>query len=226
MSYDKLCHQPSTAPAFFGVQSLTVRGYVLRLVRKQSTDSETSGVKKLRHLRRPTTLFVAGKNTECEVGVKELDTETLVSETEKLLRVGIDELYATLGAQLLVFAAPTRAAGITTYLSAVRNASEATFFLGGLAAGPPLTEWAAGLTLIHDELKAQGTRYLSEKREDLRKALCNPDILAWSDEINRSTIQVLITIVGATLRMPREMDSISATTLAIVLKVGLRDFCC
>jgi hypothetical protein len=165
------------------------------------------------------------ENTEGEVAVKELDTEMLVSETDKLLRIGIDELYATLGAQLLVFTPPTRAAGIMSYLSAVRSASEATLFLEGLSAVPSLSEWGTGLGFIYETLKAQGQRYLTEKKEDLRKALCNQDILAWSGEVNRSTIQILITIVGATLRMPRELDSISATTLAIILKLGLRNFC-
>jgi hypothetical protein len=74
-------------------------------------------------------------------------------------------------------------------------------------------------------LERQGKRYLTEKREGLRKALCNQEILALSDEINCSTIQILMTIIGATLRFPRELDSISATTLAIVLKSGLRNFC-
>jgi hypothetical protein len=157
--------------------------------------------------------------------VKELDTETLVSDMEKILLMGLDELYATLGAQLLIFARPTRAAGIVSYLSAVRNASGASVFLDNPAAGLSSTEWAAGLSLIHEELRAEGKRYISEKREDLCKGLCNPDILAWADERNRSTMQILITIVAATLRMPRELDSISATTLAVILKTGLRNFC-
>jgi hypothetical protein len=75
-------------------------------------------------------------------------------------------------------------------------------------------------------LEGQGKRYLTEKREGLRKALCNQEILALSDEINSSTIQILMTIIGATLRFPRELDSISATTLAIILKLGLENFCC
>lgn len=171
-------------------------------------------------------VLAGGRNTEEGKGdVKELDIDTLVSETDKLLRMGIDELYATLGTQLLVFTAPTLAAGITSYLSAVRNASEASFFLQRLSAGPSLTEWATGLGLIHEELKAQGQGYLAEKKEELRKALSNSEILAWSDEINRSTLHILITVVGATLRMPRELDSLSATVLAIILKVGLRNFC-
>jgi len=168
---------------------------------------------------------VAEKITE-DMVVEHLDTETLVSETTKLLHMRIDELYATLGAQLLVFTKPTFAAGIVSYLSAIRNSSEATLLLEGLSAGPSLTEWSTGLEFIHEMLESQGKRYLKEKREGLRKALCNQDILALSDEVNYSTIQILITIISSTLRFPRELDSISATTLAIILKSGLRNFCC
>jgi hypothetical protein len=160
------------------------------------------------------------------VHVEQLDTETLVSETNKLLSMRIDELYATLGAQLLVFTKPTSAAGIVSYLSAVRNSSEASLLLEGLSAGPSLTEWATGLEYIHEMLEGQGKRYLTEKREGLRKALCNQEVLALSDEVNCSTIQILMTIIGATLRFPRELDSISATTLAIILKLGVENFCC
>jgi hypothetical protein len=159
------------------------------------------------------------------VHVEPLDTETLVSETAKLLRMRIDELYATLGAQLLVFTKPTSAAGIVSYLSAVRNSSEASLLLEGLSAGPSLTEWATGLEYIHEMLEGQGKRYLSEKREGLCKALYNEEILVLSDEVNRSTIRILMTIIGATLQFPRELDAISATTLAIMLKLGLRKFC-
>jgi hypothetical protein len=169
---------------------------------------------------------IAEEIPERRVHVEQLDTETLVSETTKLLPMRIDELYATLGAQLLVFTKPTSAAGIVSYLSAVRNSSEASLLLEGLSAGPSLTEWATGLEYIHEMLEGQGKRFLTEKREDLRKALCNQEILALSDEVNRSTIQILMTIIGATLRFPRELDSISATTLAIILKLGVENFCC
>jgi hypothetical protein len=160
------------------------------------------------------------------VYVEQLDIETLVSETTKLLSMRIDELYATLGAQLLVFAKPTSAAGIVSYLSAIRNSSEATVLLEGLPAAPSLTEWATGLEFIHERLEREGKRYLTEKREGLRKALCNEEIFTLSNEVNRSTIQILMTIIGATLRFPREFDSISVTTLSIILKSGLRNFCC
>jgi hypothetical protein len=169
---------------------------------------------------------IAEEIPEGGVDVEQLAAEALVSETTKLLRMRIDELYAVLGAQLLVFTKPTSAAGIVSYLSAIRNSSEATLMLEGLSAGPSLPEWATGLEYIHEMLETQGKRYLTEKREGLRKALCNQEILALSDDVNCSTIQILITIIGATLRFPRELDSISATTLAIILKSGLRNFCC
>ena len=159
------------------------------------------------------------------VDVEQLDSETLVSETTKLLRMRIDELYAALGAQLLVFTKPTSAAGIVSYLSAMRNSSEASLLLEGLSAGTSLREWATGLEYIHEMLQSHGKRYLEEKRDNLRKALCNQDILALSDEVNDSTIQILITIISSTLRFPRELDSISATSLAIILKSGLHNFC-
>jgi hypothetical protein len=159
------------------------------------------------------------------VHVEQHDIKTLASETTKLLRMRIDDLYATLGAQLLVFTQPTSAAGIISYLSALRNSSEASLLCEGLSAGPSLTEWAMGLSYIHETLESQGRGYLTAKKENLRKALCNQEILALSDEINCSTIQILMTIIGGSLQLPRELDSISATTLAIVLKLGLRNFC-
>jgi hypothetical protein len=143
----------------------------------------------------------------------------------KLLRMETDELYATLGGQLLARNLPTRVAGIVSYLSAVRSASEAKEFYEALPSGPSLTEWGSGLGVIYEELKRAGVRLLSEVKGDLRKAICNEDILRLSDQVNRSTMQILVMVVGATLRMPREFEPISVTVAAILLKVGLRNFC-
>ena len=60
--------------------------------------------------------------------MKELNIEDLTNEAMKLLRMEIDELYATLGGQLLARNLPSRVAGIVSYLSAVRSASEAKSF--------------------------------------------------------------------------------------------------
>ena len=158
--------------------------------------------------------------------MKALSLEVLTDEAMKLLQAEIDELYATLGGQLLGHNLPTRAAGIVSYLSAVRSASEAKgFYEALLPSMPALTEWEKGLTVIYEELKRDGLRFFSEVSEDLRAALCNEDILRLSDQVNRSTVQIFIMVVEATLRMPRELDPISVTVTVILLKTGLRNFC-
>jgi hypothetical protein len=152
--------------------------------------------------------------------MKELNIEELAEEAMRLLRLDIDELYATLGGQLLSCTSPIRAAGIANYLSAVCSASETKTI------HPALTEWGGGLGVIYEELKKDAMRFLSDVKEDLRKALCTEDILALSDHVNRSTIQIVIIIVGAVFRMPKEFEPISVTVTVILFKLGLRNFCC
>ncbi len=77
---------------------------------------------------------------------------------------------------------------------------------------------------IYDELRQDGKGYLADIREDLRKALCNDDILSLSDQVNRSTLQIIVVIVSGTLRMPVELEPISVTVSAILVKIGLRNF--
>jgi hypothetical protein len=55
--------------------------------------------------------------------------------------------------------------------------------------------------------------------------VCNEDIIALADDINGSSMQILVMIVGAILKMPAQFESISATLAAILCKSGLRDFC-
>ncbi len=78
---------------------------------------------------------------------------------------------------------------------------------------------------IYDELRQDGKGYLADISEDLRKALCNDDILSLSDHVNRSTLQIIVVIVSGTLRMPVELEPISVTVSAILVKIGLRNFC-
>lgn len=160
-----------------------------------------------------------------EVKVKEHSIDLLTDEAIKLLRMQIDELYATLGAQLLAQNIPTRVAGIVSYLSAVRSASEAKSFYESLPSGPALTEWGAGLGVIYEQLKRDGMDFLNEVSADIRKALCNEEILRLSDQESHSVMQVVVMVVGATLRMPREFDPIAATVAGILFKLGLRNFC-
>lgn len=159
------------------------------------------------------------------IEAKQYDFEFLADEAIKLLRMELGELYATLGVQLLAQHHPTRVAGIVSYLSALRSAAEARNLYQALPSGPSLNEWGKGLGIIYEELKQDGMRHFSDVSADIRKTICNDDILRMSDQVTRSTVQVVAMIVGANLRMPRELDPIAATLAAILFKIGLRNFC-
>jgi hypothetical protein len=159
------------------------------------------------------------------VGLTKLDIETLVSETEKLLCVEINELYATLGAQLFVLARPTSVARSMCYISRVANTCTGRHSHKGERDRLLFIQSESGLALMHKNLKARGEQYVEEAKNELRDAICHEEILAWSDEINRSIIRILLTVVSGTLRTPRILDSISAVTVAILLKLGLKNFC-
>jgi hypothetical protein len=160
-----------------------------------------------------------------EADMKELDIEVLTNEGMELLRLELGELYAMLGAQLLGQNLPRRAAGIASYLSAIRSASEAKTFYQALSSENSVREWGRGVGVIYEELKQDGVRHIEEISPVLRKALCNEDILRLSDSATRSAIQIVVLVVGAALRMPREFDPISVTVSAILFKLGLRSFC-
>jgi hypothetical protein len=152
------------------------------------------------------------------------DVQVLTEETVKLLRMNIADLYATLGGQLLGAEAPSKVAGIISYLAAARSAADAKALHDALPV-VGLHDWGGGLTVICEELRQEGIRYLSETSEELREALDNDELLRLSDETTRSHIQVILMIVAAVLRLPRVLDAIAVTVTAILLKQGLRDFC-
>jgi hypothetical protein len=70
-----------------------------------------------------------------------------------------------------------------------------------------------------------GMRYLSGRAGELREALNNEDILRLADETSTAHIQVILMVVAAVLRLPRDLDTIAATITAILIKRGLRNFC-
>lgn len=156
---------------------------------------------------------------------QELGIETLTDEGMKMLRLEIGDLYATLGGQLLTRSLPTRAAGIVSYMSAVRSAFEAKTLYEALPSGEALTDWGRGLEVIYEGLQQDGMRFFQEVNEDLRKALCNEDILHLTDVVNRSAMHIVVTVVAAALRLPREFDPIAVTVSTILFKLGLRNFC-
>lgn len=157
--------------------------------------------------------------------MKDVEIERLAAEGMKLVQLDVDQLYATLGGQLLSRNLPTRVAGFIRYLSAVLSASEAKALYHRLPAEPSLTEWGRGLGIIYDELRQDGIDFIDEMRTDLRKSICNEDILRLSSQLNVSTLQIVILVVSATLRMPREFDPIAVTVAVILVKIGLQKFC-
>src|SRR3989304_1337155 len=96
------------------------------------------------------------------IEAKQHDFEVLADEAIKLLRLELGDLYATLGGQLLAQDHPTRVAGIMSYLSALRSASDAKNLYQALPSGPSLNEWGKGLGIIYEELKRDGMKHFSE----------------------------------------------------------------
>jgi len=71
-----------------------------------------------------------------------------------------------------------------------------------------------------------GTSFVEEISQELRAALNdNEEILRMSEHTNPSSIHVILMVVGAILKLPRQLEPISATVTAILLKQGLRNFC-
>jgi hypothetical protein len=88
-----------------------------------------------------------------------------------------------------------------------------------------LTKESQWLELIHEELKRDGIRYLSEVSGELRRGLCKEEILRLSQQINRENLHTMILVVAAVLGISRGFEAISATVAVLLLKLGLADFC-
>ena len=157
--------------------------------------------------------------------MKEPTIEELTSEAMQLLPMGLEELYMILGAQLLVSAKPTRVGGIMTYLSAARRAKEAKELYATLPLTPTASDWSAGLDTIYNELVHDGIQFIDEVKQDLRRGVCNEDIFALSDKVDSSSMQIVVMVIGAVLKMPPQFENISAVLAAILFKLGLREFC-
>jgi hypothetical protein len=157
--------------------------------------------------------------------VQIINSQDLTREASRLLTMSLDDLYATLGCQLLVYELPSKAAGIVSYLSAVRSASDASALFERLRPAAAMAEWGKGLPVIFEELQQDGMRYLANSAEELRKALDSEEILRLADEPSQPRIQILLMLVASVLKLPREMETISATVTVILIRTGLRNFC-
>ena len=179
---------------------------------------EVNGCKDIYH-------FLSKPREREKMTAKELTIEELTAEAMKLLTIGIEELYVVLGYQLLGSSRPARVAGIISYQTALKKVIETQDMYEALSFGTNLAEWGRGFELMYEELKQDGTRFLDSVRDDLRNGLCNEEILALADEITASTMQIIVLIVAAILRMPMQIESVSATVAAILCKLGLKNFC-
>ncbi len=153
----------------------------------------------------------------------QFNTGALADEVVKLLRMSLDNLYTTLGGQLLGTAPPSTVAGMVSYLAAARSATEAKTLHDTLVPFVSLRDWGEGLGVICEELKQDGMRYLAERTQELREALNNEDLLLLADQPTPSHIQVVLMVIAAVLRLPRALDTIPVTITAILLKQGLRN---
>jgi len=157
--------------------------------------------------------------------MKEPSIEELTAEAMQLLPMGLEELYMILGSQLLVSARPTRVAGIMTYLSAARKAKEAKELYATVPVTPTPADWSAGLESIYNQLIRDGIEFIEEVKPELRRGVCNEDIFALSEKVDNSSMQIVVMVIGAVLKMPPQFENISAVLAAILYKVGLREFC-
>jgi hypothetical protein len=156
---------------------------------------------------------------------KELTIEEMTTEAMRLLTIGLEELYVVLGCQLLGSSAPSRVVGIISYQTALKKVIETQDMYKGSSFGTNLTEWGKGFESMYEELKQDGTHFLDSFRADLRNGLCNEEILNLADEITNSSMQIIVLIVAAILKMPAQIEAVSATVAAILCKSGLKSFC-
>jgi len=159
-------------------------------------------------------------------GIKQIHFPELANEVMKLLQMRMDELLGALGGQLLGCGRPTRSAGMFSFLCAAESASKAGNLFGYPLSVTSSSEWSEGVRAICDELRREGTSFVEEISQELRAALNdNEEILLMSEHTNPSSIHVILMVVGAILKLPRQLEPISATVTAILLKQGLRNFC-
>jgi hypothetical protein len=147
------------------------------------------------------------------LGLSEPVIEDLTRDALKLLSFELDDLYAILGCQLLAAAPPTRVAHMLVWLVDLRKTES------------PADEWISRGEKIRNDLQCDGTSFVDSIKEDLRKSLCTKDILDLTGDIDESKMQILIMLVSAILKIPPQLESISATLAAMFCKSMLREVC-
>lgn len=153
----------------------------------------------------------------------ELTIEELTAEAMQLLTVGLEELYVVLGCQLMGAARPARVAGLVSHQSALRNVVAAQRKFEPAASGAALMEWGKNLNSMVEELRDDGIRFVAAAAEELSNGLSGKDLLHLLNEITSSSMQVIVLIVAAVLKLPRQIEAVCATVAAIFCKSALTE---
>ncbi len=152
---------------------------------------------------------------------QELSIEELTAEAMQLLKLGLDELYVTLGCQLIGAAQPARVAKLVSHQSALRTVVEAQRDYEPMTLAAALLDWGRSFGLLVEELKRDGINFVAAVEEELSKGLCDKEILDLAHEISSGRMQVIVLIVAAVLKLPRQIEAVSATVAAIFCKSRL-----
>ncbi len=158
-----------------------------------------------------------------KLATQELTIEELTVEAMQLITVGLEELYVVLGCQLMGAAQPARVGGLLSHQSALRNAIAAREPSEHLTSAGDLMEWGRHFNSMYEELKLDGLRFVAAVRDELSEGLCNKEIADLANEITSSSMQIIVSIVAAVLKLPRQIEAVAATVAAIVCKSGLRE---
>jgi len=153
-----------------------------------------------------------------ELATPTLTIEELTTEAMQLLSISLEELYVVLGCQLMGAARPAGVAGLVNHQSAIRNVVESQGKFELSASGAPLRDWVTSFNSMIEELKEDGMRFVAAVAEELSKGLSAKELLELATEITSSSMQIIVVIVAAILKLPRQIEAVSATVAAIFCK--------
>jgi hypothetical protein len=152
----------------------------------------------------------------------ELTVEELTAEAMQLLSVGLEELYVVLGCQLMGVARPARVAGLVSQPNALRSVLESN--VENNASNAALMDWSRGFNSVLEELKDLGMSFVAAVAAELPQGISGKEFLELIKEITSASMQVIVLIIGAVLKLPRQIDAIAATVAAIFCKSVKSDF--
>jgi hypothetical protein len=152
---------------------------------------------------------------------RELTIDELTSEAMQLLEVGLDDLYVVLGCQLMLAGRPMQLASLISHQGTFKDID---LQLGSEPSAPAaLKQWGSELVTLLEELKSEGMRFVAGVAEELAKGVSGKELLELAHDITEASMQVIVMIVGAVLKLPKQIEAVSATVAAIVSKSLARD---